>query len=333
VFKRILIVGFGSIGKKHFSVVIESLPNVQILIFKRTKNLDEQYDNCRFTSDITEALNFRPDVAIIANPAPFHLEFACQLADLGCHLLIEKPIAVNLDKEKYFLSKVETHAIKCSVGYNLRHLPSLVRFKQYLDENIIGDVCTVRCETGQYLPSWRQGVDYKDGVSARSELGGGVLNELSHEFDYLSWIFGKIKWVNCWSGKVSSLDIDVEDMACILMGISNPQGSNELLVSLSLDFIRHDRTRKCIVIGSEGSLRWDGVKGTIDLFKKGFTEWHQIFENYDEISKSYKSQWDDFLDCIKFDRKPCVGAESGFQIVKVIEKLRESSAKHCRVEI
>ena len=45
-------------------------------------------------------------------------------------------------------------------------------------------------EVGQYLPDWRPGTDYKSGVSAQKDLGGGALLELSHELDYLQWFFG-----------------------------------------------------------------------------------------------------------------------------------------------
>ena len=68
-----------------------------------------------------------------------------------------------------------------------------------------------RIESGSYLPNWRPKQDYRSSCSAKKNLGGGVLLELSHELEYLSWIFGKPNWISAWVGKLSSLEIDVED--------------------------------------------------------------------------------------------------------------------------
>ena len=92
----------------------------------------------------------------------------------------------------------------CQVGYNLRCFPSLSRFRDLIHEDLFGKPLSVRCEIGQYLPDWRPTSDYRAGVSARSDLGGGALMELSHEIDYLSWIFGDVEWVSSWVGNVSN---------------------------------------------------------------------------------------------------------------------------------
>ena len=64
-----------------------------------------------------------------------------------------------------------------------------------MQNKIVGKILSVRCEVGQFLPSWRPNIDYRESVSARKALGGGALLELSHEIDYLMWIFGDIDWV------------------------------------------------------------------------------------------------------------------------------------------
>ena len=80
-------------------------------------------------------------------------------------------------------------------AYNLRFLPSLQAYRERIQFGVIGKVLSVRCEIGQYLPSWRPGSDYRQAVSASRALGGGALLELSHEIDYLRWIFGEVAWV------------------------------------------------------------------------------------------------------------------------------------------
>jgi len=101
-------------------------------------------------------------------------------------------------------------------------------------------------------------VEYKDSVSARSELGGGVMYEMSHEIDYLRWIFGDITWVNAVLRKQSNLNIDTFDYATVVMGCSN--NNFEIPLKLSLDFYRKESRRFCEVTGDKGTLIWDFLK-------------------------------------------------------------------------
>ena len=171
-------------------------------------------------------------------------------------------------------------------GYNFRFLPSLIEFRKQLQAKKIGDIYLVRSEVGQYLPSWRPESDYKNGVSANKSLGGGVLLELSHEIDYLRWIFGPVNWVFSHISKKSDLDIDVEDSVDVIMGFKGfDLSEGEATVSLTMDFLRHDISRKCMVIGEKGTLLWDGVLGKVDYFAQDGTEWDTIFSSNTDIKK------------------------------------------------
>ena len=102
------------------------------------------------------------------------------------------------------------------VGYNFRFYPPLQAMRQALVEGCIGRLISLRAEAGQYLPDWRPGSDYRQGASARRELGGGVVLELSHELDYIRWLGGEVESVGALVGKLSDLEIEVEDTAEIV---------------------------------------------------------------------------------------------------------------------
>lgn len=178
----------------------------------------------------------------------------------GSHLLIEKPLSHAATGVQALLQRVCEQNLLLQVGYNLRFLPSLEKFRELIHDGAIGRVLSVRCEIGQYLPSWRQDSDYRLGVSARQELGGGVLLELSHELDYLRWIFGEVAWVSAWIGQRSALEIDVEDTAYLTLGFEPDDSGRALVATVNLDFIRHDTTRLCTAIGKQGSLRWNSLR-------------------------------------------------------------------------
>lgn len=325
--RRILIVGHGSIGKRHLRIVRSSLPDADIRVLRHQPCTEtpELANGC--FGSLADALAFSPELAVLANPAPFHLAIARPLAESGCHLLIEKPLADKPDAVRALLDTTTAHGVILQVGYNLRFLPSLVRFRDLVRAKRLGRTLSVRCEIGQYLPSWRPGTDYRLGVSARSELGGGVLLELSHELDYLRWIFGEIAWVNAWTGKLSGLEIDVEDTAHLTLGHLGHDPGKALVTSLSMDFIRHDTTRTCLAIGENGSLRWQATSGSIDYLPAGAGIWETIFEHMPERDESYLAQWRHFLDCVESGRMPLVTGEDGLATLTVIAAARQSSAR------
>ena len=211
------------------------------------------------------------------------------------------------------------------VGYNLRYMKSLIKFREILSKKKIGKILSVRSEVGSYLPSWRKDTDYKKSVSAKKKLGGGVLLELSHDIDYLFWLFGKVEWVSATIYKQSNLKIDTEDTAIITMGFLNNKKKNKIIANLNMDFNRHDTTRYCKVIGELGTLYWNAIDGSVRLFKKGSSKWKTLYKENIYKDKTYISELKHFIYCVKNKQTPMVDGLQGLEIIKIIEAIRKSS--------
>lgn len=324
---RILIVGMGSIGKRYISIISELYPEISIALLRHQKCSDQfsmtGVDYC--VSSIDDALEFKPHAAIIANPASHHLDTAIPLANAGVHLLIEKPISITSEGLDKLINICSDNDVTLMTGYNLRFLPSLQAFRRYLNEKKVGKVLSVRAEVGQYLPNWRVDSDYRNTVSAQKILGGGVLLELSHEIDYLLWLFGRVDWVNAHISKQSNLEIDVEDTAYIIFGFEENDSDYQLTASLNMDFIRHDTTRSCTVIGEEGSLKWDGINGSVEIFKINGSEWETIFSDKPGKNYAYKKEVQHFFKCIEQREQALITGEEGMLSINVIDAIRLSS--------
>ena len=330
---RVLIVGLGSIGQRHLRLARTLLPDADMRVLRRQEASEvPQYSNGCF-SNIGEAITFAPQIAVIANPAPFHIDTAQALTIVGAHLLIEKPLSDSLKGVEQLLEACHKQGTVLLSGYNLRYLPSLQRFRDLLGERMIGKVLSVRCEIGQYLPSWRPDSDYRQGVSARRELGGGALLELSHELDYLRWIFGEVDWVKATLSRQSALEIDVEDSAHLTLGFVPATDGHRLIGTVNLDFIRHDTTRLCTAIGKTGSLRWNGLTGEVALFPAGAREWHQVFSHPHQRDDSYMAEWQDFIACVCGRKAPEVTGEDGYKVLEIIEAARQSAASAGQVAV
>ena len=328
---KILIVGFGSMGKKYAQIIRKHFPEITIGILSSQKihNLKANYatndEDIIWFESIDEAIDFSPDAAIFSNPASMHIESAFPFANEGVNLLIEKPISTTYKRAKELVSLCEEKNIILMTGYNLRYLPSLIHFRSLLIDGRIGDIYSVNCEAGSFLPNWRQGADYRQTVSAQESLGGGVLFELSHELDYIQWIFGNITWIIARSSKQSKLEIDVEDTCNMILGIQGTTDNNELIASVNLDFIRHNATRTCLAIGSKGSLSWCGIKGVIKYFPMNGNSWEIIYSKTEDLFSTYIEEVRYFFDSIVSNTQPLVDGREGLKTLGIIKAAKESS--------
>jgi predicted dehydrogenase len=325
IINRILIVGYGSIGRKHLKIARQLLSKADIRVLRHKAHREIPHLSNGLFFNIDDAINFDPQIAVIANPSAFHVSIAMKLASAGVHLLIEKPLSNNLTNVSTLLKVAHENKIKLLTGYNLRFLPSLDFFRKSIKKNSIGKVLSVHSEVGQYLPAWRKDVDYSNTVSAKKKLGGGALLELSHEIDYLLWVFGEIEWVKSTLSMQSSLDIDVEDSVKIIMGFKENEHKIKLIASVNLDFIRHDTTRFCTAIGENGSLRWNGLTGKVEIYESITSSWKTIFNTKYKSDFSYISEWKNFLDCVLENKLPLVSGEDGLKVLKVINAVKKSS--------
>lgn len=328
--QRFLIVSMGSIGARHLRNLRALQPSAEIAVLRRPSSAVQVVDGAdRVIHHLEEAVDFAPVAAIVASPAPYHVACALRFAEAGVHLLVEKPLSVDAEHCEHLIRVCADRQLVLAVGYNLRFLPSLRAWRDIVLSGDIGEVFSVRVEVGQYLPDWRKGTDYRQGVSARQELGGGVLLELSHEIDYVLWAFGLPSRVIALGGHSGQLECDVEDIVDVVMEYESPRR----LISVHLDMLQRRPFRRCRAVGTRGSVQWDGVADTVDVDDLqavarpvsgvALTDKNQIY--LDELS--------DFLACIGDGGRPMCTGEQGFETVTVIDAIRQSLANGCAVMV
>lgn len=333
ILNKILIVGFGSIGERHLRVARGVFPAAEIALLrrKRSDSIPNFADIC--ITSVEEAIRFSPQISVICNPATEHIKIGSILIKNKSNLLIEKPISASTEGVVGLLDEADKLGLKIAVGYNLRFNKSLNKFKEIIESGIAGKIITVRAEIGQYLPGWRPGRDYRRCVSAQQKLGGGVLNELSHEIDYIQWIFGEIKSVQAELGKFSKLELDVEDVANLIFKLNNKQDQREIIVSLSMDFVRQDTTRACQAICEHGTLKWDAIEGSVKFYQQNNHEIKELYRETTPNDESYLAEWVSFKRSIEYNEKPICDGYSAFSVLKVIESAKNSSKYGKRIDI
>ncbi len=317
---RFGVIGFGSAGARALQVLRELRPEAEFLVVSRRAGTGEGFTS---TSSLDDLVAFAPDAVIVAGPATTRGDVLHQIGPLGVPVFIEKPLAHTLGDAAAVLDLLGPLVERSQVGYNLRFSESLIAFRDLVRGGHFGRVLRFTAETAQYLPDWRPDKDYRETVSARADLGGGVLLELSHELDYLRWIFGEWDWVSAWTGRTSSLEIDVEDTALVTIGIEVDQASTQVVGQLALDFVRRDKTRTVTAICEGGTLRWDGIAGTVEVYDSSESRWETVVTDSGSQS-TYRAQWDSFLSVVEQGSKPLVPISDGVAVLSAVEAIRHS---------
>jgi predicted dehydrogenase len=247
---RAIIIGYGSIGARHAAVLSELGFDITVV----TKRSDCHYESFSSLSRCLGVID--KGYFIIANETSKHLDTLRMLEPLleqpGTKVLIEKPLSDSFKPHDSFSQLAEV-----KVAYNLRFDPMILRIREHITGR---KVLSVQVYAGQYLPSWRSGGSYSESYSAKRDLGGGVIRDLSHELDYINWLFGPWQKVVATSAKVSSLAIETEDVCSCLI---STKGCHH--ITLELNYLDRNTQRTITVNLEDDTLHCDLVNRTLTI--------------------------------------------------------------------
>lgn len=294
---RALIVGFGSIARRHIENLRASGSVREFLVMKPAGAPEGAPAGLHFVANIAAGIAARPDLAVVASPSAAHIDALLPLLEARIPCYVEKP-AVTRTEDVARLRAVEPLPVTMS-GCNLRFLPSLRRMRDALRLGAIGTPVRASFQAGQWLPDWRPGRDYRATYSARAADGGGVILDLIHEIDAARWLFGEFDEVRALSGKISRLEIDVEDVACLLLR-NRTRGP---LVMIGLDYVARQRLRRYDVIGEEGTLCWDLAARCLTLTTSKSADVLDCEPASFDVAATYVAAMREFLAAIQSGRR------------------------------
>lgn len=316
----VAVVGYGSIGKKHVEIISKIRPNCRIFVVRRNiKNSEAFHSNFLAVGSIEECLNNDIHAAIVCSPASLHIEQSIDFVQRGIPVFIEKPLSTSAAGLDRLLRVASKNNVLVYVGYVLRFLDSLRTFKNLIQDGHYGDLVEVRVNCQSYLPDWRPNTDYRESVSARKDLGGGALLELSHDVDYSNWIFGQMRPVSASMCKRSSLEVDVEDTVDIDVTLEA-----SVPLSMHLDFCSPRTDRSVKVKTVRGTLELNIIANTIQYTSnQGAVDTIKFNQS---LQEAYEKQMCYFLSCVESGSKDISSLISGIEIMKLIDGIRALSA-------
>jgi len=327
---KFLIAGFGSIGRRHLQN-LQALDQKDIFFLRsgRSQLPTDELKGIPIETSMEKALDHKPDALIVANPTAKHLDVAIPAAKAGVQILMEKPISHSMDRLDEFQDAVKKSGSRVLVGFQYRFHPGLIQMKARIDAGEIGKPIQGRVHWGEYLPDWHPWEDYRKSYSVLKDLGGGVTLTLSHPFDYLSWLMGKVVAVNGMTANSGVLGIECEEQA--QAGLRFENGA---LANVQLDYLQKPAAHWLEIQCEGGYLVCDFVSGYFKVFdnKNGKLEEFPPAPEF-ERNDLFIAQMRHFMDVVIGKNEPNCSLADGIQALKIALAVLESSASQKQISL
>ena len=326
---KILIVGYGSIGKRHTDNLL-NIGKLEIIVYSKNKESFKLVKKgVKICTSFKDALKEKPDISIICNETSFHVDTAIKLAKINSHLFIEKPLSHSLVNLTKLLKIVKRKKLITMVGCNMRFHDGIKSIKKLLDKNELGQIFSVTAENGSYMPDWHPGEDYHISYASNKKMGGGVVLTQIHEIDYLFWFFGKVSNVLSISDKLSDLQLDVEDFSSSILKFKN-----NIVAEIHLDYYQKPSVRKCKIIGRKGKIIWNYENNHLQIFKNSTKKLStKLIDKKFDRNKMYVEELKYFLNCVN-NKKTCMNSIiEAYEVQKIAFAMKNSSNKGKKISL
>ena len=298
--KKLLIIGYGSAGRRFAILTKKNFKNLNINILTKQKEI-----GFNVIKNIKNIKELNPDFIIISSPTNFHFHHL-QLVNRflkGKKILIEKPLYSKFKNLKKIKNKIY-------VGYNLRNLKIIKSLKSIIFNNK-ENIYDINFINHSFLPNWRKNVSYQKSSSAKKKYGGGVILDCSHEIDLANWMIGKIDMLSAQSTKKSNLKIETEDN-CKILG-----KHKKIDISFDLNYYSIHKKRQICLLGNNFKIIVDLVSFKISILKKG----KKIVKKFkNDIADSYFLE---LKDLFNRGQKNLASYKSALRTQKIIQDIQD----------
>lgn len=331
---RLAVVGAGLIGKCHIGTIMSTKEATLACIVDPSEDAQDIAQTCGVNrySSIDEMFNkTNVDGVILATPSQLHVAGALVCVENGCPVLIEKPLAIDLDGAELLIAAAKSANVPTLTGHHRRHGAVIQKAKQIIDQGTLGTVVTFQGTCWFHKPA-----SYFDAGWRNRSGGGPIFINLIHDINTMLYLFGDVASVHALgSNKIRAGK--VEDTAAISLRFHNgilgtitvsdttsAPWSWELTSGENPGFPK--TSEACYLIGgTQASLslpnlslwRHDGTQNWLNPISKV------------QISVGTKDplvgQIQQFVAVILGEEPPLVSGEEGLQTLRVIDAVKRST--------
>ncbi len=319
---NVAVIGMGVMGQSHARIYSE-LPHVNLVAVhdinqEHAENMAEQFQTTA-VHNLEELLKDENVHAVsICTSDDQHFEVACKACDYHKHILIEKPLADNVEDAQGIIDKVKETGVKMMVGHTLRWDPRYYHAKQAVAAGKIGEPVHLHSRRNN---SYQNGRRLKGRTSVVMFLG-------VHDLDAIEWITGdKIVEVSAVEVRKRLKEFDTADAIITTLKFeSGTIGSYETSWVLPDNHVELDA--KLDITGTDGVINIDILDQSIRVFEKDhkitFPDTMYGVDLYGTQTGIMKEELSTFVNNVLNDKEFPISVEEALRAVKVVRSIEKS---------
>lgn len=307
---KILLIGVGSVGRRHLQNLIKLGYSDISLVDSNVKSLESYRGKHKCFKSAGEAFkNGSFDVAFICSPTDLHLKQAYTALANGCHLFIEKPISNKLEGISKLKSLARGKIVM--VGANWRFNKAFLSFEKFVTGEKYGRVLYLRIAAGYYLPKARPNVDFKKIYASQKNGGGVMLDTGSHVVNYLNALFGNLKRGVYLKNQINHLKIQSEEISHLIL-----EYQNGVTCDISFDYVSKKPVNRIEAVCKDGLLTLDLVGN--QLVFEDESRRKVLFDSQIDTNQMFIDELKHFFSCVSTGRKPMQDISDAEEILNVL---------------
>ena len=270
----------------------------------------------------------------ICSPSGAHMEPAIAAAKAGKHVIVEKPLEINLRRCDKIIEACHVNKVKLATIFPSRFHQASQLLKSAVDKGKFGTL-----SLGDAYVKWFRTQEYYDSGNWRGtwnlDGGGALMNQAIHNVDLLSWLMGPVVEVTAKTATLAHERIEVEDVATALLRFEN--GALGVIEATTAAY--PGSLKKIEIHGSHGTacIEEEDIKAW--SFAKMTTADKKIASQFQNVTESgggaadpaaighagHTKQFKDFIGAIKKDTTPFVDGVEGRKSVEIIRAVYRSA--------
>ncbi len=279
----------------------------------------------------------KPELVAIATESGKHAAIALECINSGCHVIIEKPIALSLKDADTIIEAAKKNNVKVCACHQNRFNNAIKKIHEALEMDRFGKLMY-----GTAHIRWARDHEYYDRAKWRGtweQDGGALMNQCIHDIDLLRWLMGdEIDEVIGMTDRLKHPYIEAEDMGLALIKFKN--GSYGI-VEGTVNIFPRNLEETLYIFGEKGTVKAGGEAVNLIQewkFSDYIDEPEKVIEEYSEMPPNvygygHTKLYADVIDAIKNDRAPLVDAEAGRRALELVLAIYKSAAEGKSVKL
>jgi len=328
---KVAVIGVGSMGRNHARVYSE-IPDVDLVGIAdadeiAAKSVSQRYGGQSYTDYVQLLDEQKPDAVTIAVPTVEHLEVALNVLQHGIHLLVEKPIAFNVEEGELIIAAAKQADVRLMIGHIERFNPAVIALKDQLDKGELGRVFQ--------LDARRQGP-----FPARIKDVGVVIDLAVHDLDVMRYVTGT-EVIRVYAETERRIHSSREDLLTGLVRFEDG-----IVGTLTINWLTPTKIRELYVTGERGMFRVDYLPQDLYFYEnatayggdwetlrmlRGVSEGRMI-RHVVVKREPLRNEQEAFLAAVRGEAQVPVTGEDGLRVLELAHAVVTSGQEHRAVK-